>query len=84
MFKKVLRERGASEALEAVALMQQGHVVELDTTTALDAAKTSVDLRLPMADAMIYATAKLHGATLWSQDEDFEEIDGVRYVPKRS
>lgn len=84
VFKKVLLERGESEALEAVALMQQGHVVELDTTTALAAAKTSVDLRLPMADAMIYTTARIHGATLWSQDEDFEEIDGVRYIPRPS
>lgn len=84
VFRKVLVERGESEALEAVALMQQGQVVELDTTAALAAAKTSVDLRLPMADAMIYTTARIHGATLWSQDEDFEEIDGVRYIPKSS
>lgn len=83
VFKKVLFERDESQALEAVALMEQGRVIELDSPTALAAAKTSVDLKLPMADAMILATARIHSATLWTQDVDFEGIEGVRYVPKR-
>lgn len=82
VFKRMLVQRGETAALEAVALMQQGQIVELDAPTALAAARLSVDHALPMADAMILATAVMHDATLWTQDQHFERIDGVRYVRK--
>ena len=53
VFKRVLQQRSETEALRAVALMQQGQVVDLNTTTALIAAKLSVELRLPMADSIM-------------------------------
>jgi predicted nucleic acid-binding protein len=37
-----------------------------------------------MADAMILATARACGATLWTQDADFDGIEGVRYRAKKS
>ena len=80
VFKRVLQQRGEDLALQAVALMQQGQVVELDSALSLSAAKLSVVHRLPMADSVIFATAIAHGATLWTQDADFEGIPGVRYV----
>lgn len=80
VFKRVLQQRGEDLALQAVALMQQGRVVELDSALSLSAAKLSVVHRLPMADSVILATAIAHGATLWTQDADFEGIPGVRYV----
>jgi predicted nucleic acid-binding protein len=83
VFKKVLQERGESEALVAAALMQQGAVIDLDATLAISAAKIAVDAKLPMADAIMLATARALGATLWTQDADFAEIHGVRYVPPR-
>ncbi len=46
------------------------------------AAKISIDQRLPMADSIILATARAYGATIWTQDSDFKEIDGVRYIAK--
>ena len=49
---------------------------------ALRAAAVSVELKLPMADSIILTTARVHGATLWTQDDDFENVEGVRYVPK--
>ncbi len=82
VFKKVLQQRGESDALQAIAIMQQGLVVDLDTTIALSAAKMSVGLRLPMADSVMLATARAHSATLWTQDADFKDIDGVEYVGK--
>ena len=80
VFKRVLQQRGEGDALQAVALMQQGDVVELSASLALDSARTSVDLGMPMADAIILTTARSYGATLWTQDADFEGIPGVRYV----
>ena len=84
VFKRVLQQRGESEALQAVAQMQQGGVVDLTTPIALESARISTELSIPMADSMILATARLHDATLWTQDADFATIEGVRYVEKRS
>jgi predicted nucleic acid-binding protein len=83
VFKRVSQQRGEDFALEAVATMLQGAVVELDTSLALNAAKLSLEFKLPMADSIMLATAQAHGATLWTQDEDFEGIGGVRYTAKR-
>lgn len=44
------------------------------------AAKLSLELRLPMADSIILATARQFNAVLWTQDADFEKLPGVRYV----
>jgi len=83
VFKRVLQQRGESEALQTVIAMRQGTGVGLDETIALDAAKISVTLKLPMADSVILATARLYDATLWTQDADFKGIAGVQYIEKQ-
>jgi predicted nucleic acid-binding protein len=83
VFKRVLQQRDESDALQAVAVMQQGMVVDLDTAIALNAAKLSVELKLPMADSVMLATARAHNATLWTQDADFRDVEGVQYAEKR-
>jgi len=83
VFKRVLQQRDESQALQAVALMEQGNVADLNATLALAAAKLSADLKLPMADSIMLATARAFGATLWSQDADFEGMEGVRYEAAR-
>jgi predicted nucleic acid-binding protein len=80
VFKKVYQQRGETEALVAVALMQQGRIVDLDSTLALSAARISAENGLPMADSIILASARAANATLWTQDRDFEGIEGVRYI----
>lgn len=80
VFKRVLQQRGDPPALQAVALMHQGRVVDLDATLALAAARLSAIERLPLADSVMLATARVFGATLWTQDADFEGREGVRYV----
>jgi len=79
VFKRVLQQRDESAALSAVALMHQGAVVELTSALALSAAALSVAHRLPMADSIMYATARAFKAALWTQDADFEKLPGVRY-----
>ncbi len=78
VFKKVLRERGENDALQVASLMHAGEVIALDETLALEAARHN----LPLADSIIYATAQRYGATLWTQDEHFKDLPGVRYFPK--
>lgn len=82
VFKRVLQQRSEIGALRAVALMQQGRVIDLNSKIALSAAKLSVDLGLPMADSIMLATAREYQATLWTQDSDFEGMEKVRYFAK--
>ena len=83
VFKRVLQQRGDDDALQAVALMQQGMIVELSGSLALSAARISLNDKIPMADSIMLATARAYGATLWSQDSDFENIAGVKYMAKK-
>ena len=82
VFKRVLQQKRESQALQAIAVMHQGVVVDLDASLALNAAQMSVELGLPMADSIMLATARAYGATLWTQDADFANIEGVRYIRK--
>lgn len=82
VFKRVLQVRGEGDALQSIALMQQGRVIDLTASLALAAAKVSVDLRMPMADSIMLATARSHDAAFWTQDADFKSVRGVRYVAK--
>jgi predicted nucleic acid-binding protein len=84
VFKRVAQQRTESEALLAVAQMQQGNVIELTGALALDSARTSLELKLPMADSVILTTARAFDATLWTQDADFENVAGVMYKKKTS
>ena len=82
VFKKVLTEKDEENALMAVSLMQQGKIIDLDSSISISAAKISFDLKIPMADSVILATADAYDATIWTQDEHFEGIAGVHYVEK--
>jgi predicted nucleic acid-binding protein len=83
VFKVVLRQRGESEALRAIALMQEGQLIDLTSTIALHAAKLSLELKIPMADSVMLATAREYNAVLWTQDSDFEGMEGVRFITKK-
>lgn len=84
VFKRVLQQRDESAALHAVAVMGQGTLVDVDARTALEAARLSVAHKLAMAASLILATAHAFDATLWTQDADFDGIEGVRYRRKRA
>ena len=84
VFKRTLIEKGRTDALEAVAIMYDGKVVDLDREIALIAADLSFELKLPMADSIILATARSHDAILWTQDEHFKDIEGVKYKERKS
>jgi len=72
VFNRVLQQRGEGEALQAVAMMMEGRVVELTAEIALAAARLSVEMGLPMADSVMLATAWAYQAELWTQDADLE------------
>jgi predicted nucleic acid-binding protein len=79
----VLIEKNRDDALEAIALMKEGRIVDLDDSLALVAAELSHELKLPMADSIILATARAYDAILWTQDAHFKGMEGVKYIEKK-
>jgi len=71
VFKKILREANEEAALLALAKMRMGNVIDLDELIALDAAVYGKKYKLPLADSIIYATARRCNAILYTQDDHF-------------
>ena len=84
VFKWVLREHSEAQAIQAVAAMQRAQVVNLDSSLAITAAQLSHNLRLPMADSIILATARIHRARLYTMDSDFQGLSDVEFIAKCS
>jgi toxin FitB len=82
VFKRIFQQRGEDAALQAAAAMHQGLMVPLDASLALKAARISSDLKLPLADSVILATARTYGGIIWTQDAHFKGLEGVRYIEK--
>lgn len=80
VFKRILQQREETEALRAIASMQSGQIVDLSSPIALHAARISSDIKIPMADSIMLATAREFEAVLWTQDSDFEGLDDVKYI----
>lgn len=83
VFKRVTQQRSEDDALRAIAVMEQGRVVDLDQATALEAARLSIEHGIAMADSVMLATAYRNRATLWTHDSDFEGLHGARHFVKR-
>ena len=83
VFKVILRESNENNALQAFVAMQRGTITGLTPQLAIDASKMSLEHHLPMADSVILATAREYNATLWTQDSDFQKLDGVKFFPKK-
>ena len=82
VFKVVLRESSENEALQVVAAMQKGTVIDLTSDIAMKASKLSLQYKLPMADSIILSTAQSYECLIWTQDSDFENLPGVKFFPK--
>jgi toxin FitB len=82
VFKRVSQQRSEDQALRAIAIMEQGRVVDLDRATALEPARLAIEHRLAVADSVMLAGARRHRAMLWTQDADFKSLSGVKYLAK--
>lgn len=83
VFKRLTAQVGEINALTCMGDMYQGQIVDLTAPIALQAAKLSLEQKLAMADSVILAIARAYQATLWTQDADFEGLEGVQYIPRR-
>jgi predicted nucleic acid-binding protein len=82
VFKVVLRESSENDALQIVAAMQKGTIIDLTTSIAMKASKLSLQYRLPMADSIILSTAQSYECVIWTQDSDFKNLPDVKFFPK--
>jgi len=80
VFKRILQQRGPSAAQTSAGDMFNGQVISIDGSLALSAAQLSADLKLPMADSLILAVSRSYQAELWTQDEHFKGMEGVRFI----
>ena len=80
--KKFLSVGDAEKANTAVDIMQNAVVVDITPQLAILAAQLGKQHKLPMADSIIYATAVLHNAEIYTQDKHFENLDRVQYFTK--
>lgn len=83
VFKRLLLHINENEALTTIGNMFFGTIVELDRFIALNAAQLSIKHKLAMADSIILATTRANDAILWTQDEHFKDLDGVKYIEKK-
>jgi len=83
VFKRTLAQKDETEAFRAVAQMTTGWVVDLDQDMAVAGVRAGLAHDLRLADSIILATARAYGATLWTQDAHFKDIEGVEYIEKR-
>jgi predicted nucleic acid-binding protein len=77
VLKILLLRAGGSQANVFLSEALRRSVVDLTDTIALSAASLSIDHKLPMADAIIYATAQSHHAELITSDAHFTGLPGV-------
>ena len=80
VYKVIKREVGEDKALEAYAQLKNTKIVPLDENLSLSAADISLEFGMPMADSVIYATAKRFGANIVTSDSHFEGKNGVTFI----
>lgn len=80
--KWLARELGEDRVDQVMAFSLMCQVVPMDTEIALSAAELCARHRLATADAIIYATARVHRAELLTCDAHFEGLEGVTYLAK--
>jgi len=80
VFKIAARQRGTRAAVRAIVQMRRGRVIPLDESLAIEAAQCGLEFKLPLADSVIYATARHFDALLWTRDADFRGLAGVEFL----
>jgi toxin FitB len=77
VFKALVRKRGKTDADRFVSLAFSHILLPLNEDLALASAQVSLEFRLAMADAIIYATALAYQATLVTGDTTFRDLPNV-------
>ena len=82
--KRMLVQHGEAAAREVLEMMHKARIVHLNDAALFEAAKTSAQHGLGMADAMIWQSAQLFNAALLTQDAGLKDMPQVTYQKKPS
>lgn len=80
VYRQLIKKIDEEEALLAVTQLDEMKVVPLDSELSLYAAELSLKHKLGTADAVIYATALAHQATVVTFDNDFRSLPHCRVI----
>ena len=80
VYKVIRRDLSEERAVEAVSALRRATIAPVDESIALEAADVSLAHGLTMADSIVYATARRHGATLVTADADFDGLTGALVI----
>jgi predicted nucleic acid-binding protein len=80
VYKKIRKDTNEENALVASSLINTTSVVPLSDSIALLAADMSIIYSLPMADAIVYATALEERCTIVTGDRHFKNLDHVVFI----
>ena len=83
VYKILKREAGEEKALLATGYLKNLTIIPFDDTLALKAADISVDHKLTMADAIIYATTLTYDCLLVTSDIDLKGLPSTKFIPKK-
>jgi predicted nucleic acid-binding protein len=81
--KWLLRERSSEQASRFSVFTTTLRVIALDTRIAVASAEICVEHKLATADAIIFATAQVHDATLLTCDSHFAGLPNTIVVPNK-
>jgi len=82
LYKWTLRERDEDFALKVIGYTNNANIIVLDSRLALLAGDIAIQLKLTMADSIVYATSTFHNVQLITSDAHFKDLDCVKYFKK--
>ena len=80
VYRKIKKEEGEEKALLITSQLLRTKVVSLDTDISFLAADLGLKYKLPMADAIVYATGIFHKAKIITSDEHFKNLPEVIFI----
>jgi predicted nucleic acid-binding protein len=80
--KIIGRKLPAGAVTSCLDVMRLGRVIDVTDRRAVAAADIAVKHKLAMADAVIYSMAREFAATLWTQNADYDGLEGVKFFAK--
>lgn len=83
VYKKLLSAQGSPAADRFLSAALRARFVPVDERLALAAARISLERRLAMADAMIYATSVIAGARLVTSDAHFQGLPEATVIKSK-
>ncbi|MGA1793520.1 MAG: type II toxin-antitoxin system VapC family toxin [Thermoplasmatota archaeon] len=85
VYKVFLRNYTDDDALKAVSHIKKNTtIIPLDDRIAISAAELSSQLRIPMADAIVLATARDLNSIVITSDTDLKGLNDVLYISSQA